>query len=277
MHGLLGTKGDLTLVKKWCEEYFPGIFVLNVEIGNGRQDSLVMNINKQIENFAQQVKSHPELKDGFNLIGHSQGGLITRAYVERFNNPPVYNLISWAGPNSGQYGVPDFNYWCPEKDTVCDLLDWGMSYIAENGADVWVQQHISFAAYWKDPYNYDSYLENNIFLSDINNEKPSKNQTYTKNIEKLNKYLMIYSTTDKIVMPKTSPWFEFWKPNQDVDVKNFKDTNQYKQNFIGLRTLADSNRLIMKHIPCGHREIPNPSCKPYFIEYTLPLLNNTIN
>jgi len=88
---------------------------------------------------------------------------------------------------------------------------------------------------------------------------------------------MIYSTTDKIVMPKTSPWFEFWKPNRDVDVKNFKDSNQYKENYIGLHTLSDQNKLIMHSIPCGHRAIPHLSCKPYFIQYTLPLLNNTIN
>ena len=78
--------------------------------------------------FAASVKSDPKLAKGFNLIGHSQvcnqiaqsscsrrekltrqGGLLSRAYVERFNDPPVYNLISWAGPMDGQYGVPDLN------------------------------------------------------------------------------------------------------------------------------------------------------------------------
>ena len=80
----------------------------------GKDDSLLMDINKQIESFAQTVRSDPELARGFNLIGHSQGGLIVRAYVERFNNPPVYNMISWAGPQAGVFGVPDFNSLCPD-------------------------------------------------------------------------------------------------------------------------------------------------------------------
>ena len=34
-----------------------------------------------------------------------------------------------------------------------------------------IQRTLSFAAYWKNPYNYSSYLEDNIFLADINNER----------------------------------------------------------------------------------------------------------
>ena len=60
--------------EKFIKEDFPGIYVHNVEIGNGRADSLFMNINKQVEQFAQHVKSDPKLRNGFNLIGHSQGG-----------------------------------------------------------------------------------------------------------------------------------------------------------------------------------------------------------
>mgnify|MGYP005849249165 CR=1 FL=1 len=64
-------------------------------------DSLEIYINEQVDIFARAVQADPNLKDGFNLIGHSQGGLITRAYIERYNNPPVYNYISWAGPHFG--------------------------------------------------------------------------------------------------------------------------------------------------------------------------------
>lgn len=85
-----------------------------------------MEMNKQVEEFAKTVKSDPALKDGFNLIGtlefvqslivfagYSQGGLITRAYIERYNDPPVYNYISWVGPHQGIYGDPLINNWCP--------------------------------------------------------------------------------------------------------------------------------------------------------------------
>lgn len=39
----------------------------------------------------------------FNAIGFSQGTLITRGYIERCNNPPVFNYIAWVGPQDGNY------------------------------------------------------------------------------------------------------------------------------------------------------------------------------
>ncbi len=35
-----------------------------------------------------------------------KGGVLIRAYVERCNNPPVKNLVSYLGPQMGVYGVP---------------------------------------------------------------------------------------------------------------------------------------------------------------------------
>ena len=34
-------------------------------------------------------------------------------------------------------------------------------------------------------------MERNIFLADINNERPRKNETYKKNLMSLNKFVMI--------------------------------------------------------------------------------------
>ena len=72
-----------------------------------------MDINKQVELVAAQVAADPLLANGFDLIGHSQGGLLARAYIERFNKPPVRRFVSLAGPQQGVFGVPDFNaLWC---------------------------------------------------------------------------------------------------------------------------------------------------------------------
>ncbi len=47
-------------------------------------DSLLMNMNQQVEEFAKAVRADPLLKNGFNLIAHSQGGLVSRGYIERY-------------------------------------------------------------------------------------------------------------------------------------------------------------------------------------------------
>jgi len=88
--------------KKWIEADFPGIYVKNMEIGDGFLSSLFQFLPSQVDEFAAKVKADPQLSRGFNLVAHSQGGLIGRAFIERYNSPPVYNFLTWATPHGGQ-------------------------------------------------------------------------------------------------------------------------------------------------------------------------------
>jgi len=221
------------------------------------------------------VQSDPNLKSGFNLIGHSQGALISRAYIERYNNPPVFNYISWVGPHGGVYGTPAVNQLCPDQDCpwLNDLFD---SILEGQWTDQWLQKYITFATYWKDPFEFNEYLKFSSFLPDINNERPVKNSTYRKNILSLNTVLLVSSTIDEIVIPMSSPWFEFFALGQDVTVVPFRQTDQYLQDWLGLQTLDKSNKLILKSIACHHQDIPRDVCKQFYVMYTQQLLNNTL-
>lgn len=145
MHGLDASASAMSRVLQWVEADFPGIHVNNVEVGNGKTDSWFMPIEKQVctlrrggiggaqllgqqltrivlirgaiqvEAFAAAVRADPALANGFNLICHSQGGMLGRAYIAKFNTPPVHNFITWSSPHAGVYGVPDFNAICPDK------------------------------------------------------------------------------------------------------------------------------------------------------------------
>jgi palmitoyl-protein thioesterase len=44
----------------------------------------------QITFAAKVIQNDTQLTGGFNAIGFSQGGQFLRAYVERYNNPPVW-------------------------------------------------------------------------------------------------------------------------------------------------------------------------------------------
>jgi palmitoyl-protein thioesterase len=92
------------------------------------------------------VQSDPQLRHGFNLIGISQGTIITRAYVQHVNNPPVYNLLSLCGP---QMGVGE----CPSEvpKLICDVFNLS-PYTA----------HFSFSGYWKDVANETQYLRRTL-------------------------------------------------------------------------------------------------------------------
>jgi len=275
MHGLMTGSEAMSHIQGWVAQDFPGIYVKNIEIGNGRDDSLFMNLNAQCDSLAKQILADPKLAKGFTLIGHSQGALTSRCAIQRYDLP-VYNFISLAGPQDGVYGVPDLNALCP--DDLCPWLNDIFSRIVDGSwTEPVVQESISFAAYWKDPFDYNNYLKYSIYLADVNNELAVKNATYKSRLLKLNQMLLIYSTTENIVVPGQSPWFYFFPEGSDKTVLPLQNSTQWTGDWLGLRTLYESNRLSFKSVPCDHQDIPRDVCKPYYISEYRDLINTTLS
>jgi len=265
MHGIGSDSGSMALPAQWISTVFPGIYVKNVEIGNGYWDSFFMNLNDQVDNFCEQIKADPNLQHGFNLIGYSQGSLVTRGFVQRCDGPPVYNYITWSGPHGGQFGVPVTEWTWMFRDI------WDMMYDSD------IQDHVTFAEYWRDPYELDTYLEYSVFLADINNEKSAKNDTYRKRMMSLNNLVLLQSTVDDIIQPPSSGWFQSYAPNNDDLVIPLRESDLYIQDWLGLKYLDEQNKLHLFSCDCPHADYPNEVCHPVFNNYTLPFLNNTLS
>jgi len=265
MHGIAGDAGDMVLVPQWIQEVLPGTYVKNLEIGDGYWDSMFMPLNDQVQSMCTQLKEDENLAQGFNLIGYSQGGLITRGYIERCNDPPVHNFISWSGPHQGEFGIPQ------EPD-----LQWMVELVADGPYYSWIQDEFTFAQFWKDPFQYDEYLKYSTYLADINNERPVKNQTYVDNIKSLNLMVLLISSVDTIIIPKESSWFEFYDMNSDSVVIPLNQSQFYQEDFIGIRYLDEQKRLKFHTDSCPHPDYPDEDCKKFFTLYTLPYLNNTL-
>lgn len=94
----------------------PGVFIYSVMVGKSpeedRKRSLLDNLNRQIQDVCDKLAGVPELADGFNAIGLSQGGQFLRAYVERCNRPRVRKLITLGSQHQGVMALPG----CIEKD-----------------------------------------------------------------------------------------------------------------------------------------------------------------
>ena len=110
VHGILDCAENMErYVARWVRKALgAGAYVLAVEIGNGVMDSITRSMDWQLNELVDAVRSDNNLERGFNLIGYSQGALLARAYVQRHNDPPVFKLVSWVGPQAGQFGVPEF-------------------------------------------------------------------------------------------------------------------------------------------------------------------------
>jgi len=198
-------------------------------------------------------------------MGFSQGGQFLRAYVERFNKPPVYNLVSVGGQHQGVFGFPK----CPGNNSffcekVRDLLNIG-------AYDAAVQDHLAQAEYWQDPLNRKEYLAKSVFLADINNDGKINN-TYKENLKTLNFLALVQFTKDSVVQPRESEWFGFYTPGQDKIVDPVQKTDLYQNDTIGLKYLMDNKKVSFLSCEGDHLQFTDA----WFIQNLIPLLNNTI-
>eukprot|EP01088_Endostelium_zonatum_P020424 TRINITY_DN7513_c0_g1_i2.p1 TRINITY_DN7513_c0_g1~~TRINITY_DN7513_c0_g1_i2.p1 ORF type:complete len:244 (-),score=42.35 TRINITY_DN7513_c0_g1_i2:101-832(-) len=205
MHGITADNGTMTHAVELLRKHFPGIYVVAPNLG-GWYDSVMRNMDHQVETLCHELKSDPHLRGGINLIGFSQGGPITRGYLERCNDPPVKNYIGWVSPQGGVFG-------CPQAGHI-RYLNWTLDEIADCCVyDSWVQNMVSFAGYWRDPYAEATYEKQCLYLPDIDNSRPHKNSTYKKNVLSLKNFVMSYSTIDDTLIPRETGWFGVYAPN----------------------------------------------------------------
>jgi len=230
-----------------------GSYVRSLMIGDSPGEDTVNGffkpVNEQVEEVCQMIGSDPELKDGYNAIGFSQGGQFLRAVAQRCPQG-MRKLISVGGQHQGVYGLPK----CfGDNHLVCDyarrLLNYG-AYIS------WIQNTLVQAEYWHDPLDEETYRKKSIFLADINNEKPDHhNQTYFDNLTKLEKLVLIKFESDSVVDPRGTEWFDFYHPGQAKTMQPYNETELYLQDKIGLRTLDQSGRLDLISLPGDHLQI----------------------
>ncbi|XP_059488752.1 palmitoyl-protein thioesterase 1 [Neocloeon triangulifer] len=236
---------------KHLEEYLPGVYVHSLRIGNNiiedTENGFFMQVNKQVQKACLQIKSDPNLKDGFNAIGFSQGAQFLRALAQRCPDPPMLNLISLGGQHQGVYGLPHCFY---PGHKWCDYVRKALNHAAYES---YVQKTLVQAQYWHDPLNEDLYRNGSMFLADVNNEQVF-NQEYRTNLLKLQNLVLVKFNNDSMVEPRSSEWFGFYAPGQAVEELALEDTDLYKEDRLGLKVLNDSGRLHFLDLDGDHLE-----------------------
>lgn len=232
LHGMgdSGTNPGMKSICKTASDKYPGLYSVCSTVADG-MSSISTRLDKQIEEFVESVRADPKLANGFTAVGLSQGNLVIRGYIERINDPPVHKFISICGPHGGEGSCPANLLY----QAICPI--WKLD---PYGAP------LAFSDYWKDVTDQAKYLEKSRWLADINNEKTTKNATYKTNMLKLTKYVMVEALNDTIVEPHASESHGFykWGSNpKDKDIVTYKDTDGYKGDWIGLKTLEGFNRL----------------------------------
>jgi len=265
MHGITSNADAMEELAGWIRTSFPGIYVISVEIGNGKEDSYLTPMDRQVELFCQTVQTDPNLRQGFNMLGYSQGSVIVRGAVERCSLP-VHNLITLSGIHQGTFGIPYLEQ-LPEE--LRDL-------ITKYAYELPVQNIASPSNYWRDPDQLDKYISNCHFLPDINNEREPRNEIYRENMIKLNAFIMTYSDIDEIIMPRQSGLFMGYLPNS-LNVETWNNSRQFTEDLIGLRTLWEQGKLFTFTSHVKHQDVPHTPNKDFFMKNILSFFNNTLS
>lgn len=125
------------------------------------------------------------------------------------------------------------------------------------------------AQYYRDPEQLETYLNSSTFLADVNNEVPeSHNGTYADNLATLNALVLVLFAADKTVVPKESSWFGSYAPadtSSAADEKTIVPMRLqplYTHDWIGLRTLDESGRVVLETCDGEHMQLTDECWKP---------------
>lgn len=278
-HGL-GDQYDsegLNEVAQLAEKTNPGTYTYIVRLdkdpGTDKTATFLGNLTEQIAQVCEQISADPILSSapGINALGFSQGGQFLRGYIERCNNPPVKNLVTYGSQHNGINKYQE----CGSSDWICK--GW-VGLLKSNTWSSYVQSKVVPAQYFRSTDETtgeasEDYLEYSNFLADINNERAKKNETYAKNIASLENFVMYIFDDDVTVIPKESGWFA----EVDLDSKevtSLRDRKIYKEDWIGLKKLDEKGGLTFKTTEGAHMQLSDKDLVNVFKTYFAPPTSN---
>ena len=248
----------------------PGMFIhvisLDEDPKTDERSTLFGNANDVVVKICEQLIHIKELNRGFDAIGFSQGGLFTRAVIERCPDLKVHNLITFGSPHMGVMDLPicsDVNDWiCKQRNEFLKRQVWNSN----------VQKTIIPAQYFRDPYQLENYVLFSNFLADANNELVDGVKVgYRKSFTELENLVLVKFTEDTTLVPKGSAWFEDIDPVTD-EVIPFRKTELYRNDLLGLKSLDRKERVFFFLIEADHMVLTNAT----LIEITSNFVGNYI-
>ncbi|KAK7205606.1 Alpha/Beta hydrolase protein [Myxozyma melibiosi] len=256
--------GGMQRVESLIKDMYPGIFVHSVYLDEDPEKdskaSLFGSLNEQIQFVCDQLASIPELANGFDGLGFSQGGLFLRGYVERCNAPKVHNLLTFGSPQNGVEDMPP----CENpRDFVCRRRN---AVLKTQAYAAYAQNSVTVAQYYRDLDRYDKYLEFSAYLADVNNERSTKNITYADNIKSLENLVLYLFTEDQTVVPKESAWFGQTDKSNGAQM-SLEDRALFQEDWIGLKSLYQDGKLKREILEGRHMNITNATVLDFAAKY----------
>jgi len=240
MHGLgdAGSNPGMQSLAATVSNAYPGKVSVAVDVADGLM-SFITPMQAQVDQFAAAVRADARFKNGFHLVGLSQGGLVARAYVEQYNDPPVRNLVTVSGVMNGVFNCPLELQIIP---FVCQLFE--TDPYALNGI-------LGFSEYFVLSQNRSLYLEGNPFLPPLNGQVVA-NATFKSRFASLDRLVLGMALNDTVVYPKESEQFGGYEWGTKDTVFTMRQAGFYANDTFGLRTLDEAGKVSLVQYEGDH-------------------------
>jgi len=268
IHGFTGSYVEFNQMKEELERYQPGhhLFALDIDNKWASLKCLQTLIDDAYAALQKVISENEELfRDGFILVGHSQGGIVSRGVMEQ-HALNVTKYISFAGVQNGFFG--DCGVWFG-KNLTCDAIT-DLLYTDA------LQKTFSAAGFWHSP-DRDVYLKGNHHLTGINNEEncgltPEQQKTQKENFLRPKEYHFFGSPADEIIRPWYTSLFQFLGPDHETRTP-MEDQYIYQQDTFGLRTAVEQGRVHFHEVPgVKHQQWLQGRTDLYY-DYIFPLFD----
>jgi palmitoyl-protein thioesterase len=211
--------------------------------GNILSDTIngfLMNMDKSVDVFAAKIKADPQLADGFNAVGFSQGNSLIRGYIQKYNDPPVNAFLSVHGTVMGVAAFPNCFRQGKPLGLICKAFAEILGDLAYNSV---VQDILFQANYFRDAARTagQAYLKHSQ-IAQWNNEG-TVNATFATNFGKVKQFAMVKALKDSMVFPNEG---EHWGSEPDGSYGTplaMKDTKFFKQDLFGLKEADDAGKI----------------------------------
>ena len=213
-------------------------FAVCLKSGEG-SESLSLSFEKQCEKACEEIKSYPQFKKDFSILSISQGGLIARYIIQKCDmEGNVKKLVSFGGPMMGTSQIP----FCLEG-VSCFIINSLADYFVYSKR---IQNNIGPAGYYRTAAHIEDFNNSNSSLYKLNYPNEKEKEKF-KNLTSL---VLIGFEDDKMISPKETA--EFGVFDKKFNVLKMNETDEYKSDSFGLKTLNEEGKIKIFYLKGGH-------------------------